>query len=166
MFPAGTIVTIYTIGCLIGGLKITQVRNCSSCCRSLIFAAVVAVIGLIVQATSYSLGQLIVGHTVSGIGNRGVNSIIPVWQSECTKPKSSSKNVIIINIFIASRITSAGWVDISLIFVEYDKIAWHLSLALLIFFALILIAFPMSFPGLPHWLVSQSRQEEACRRSL
>jgi MFS family permease len=57
-------------------------------------AAAVATIGTALQASSYSLGQLIAGRILSGVGNGGVNSIVPVWQSEVAKPKSRGKNVV------------------------------------------------------------------------
>lgn len=154
-------VAIYTIGCLIGALGITQLGNRIGRRKSLLVVAAVAAVGLIIQATSYSIGQLVVGRIVSGIGTGGVNAVVPVWQSECTKPKSRGKNVVIIGIFISSGIAVAGWVNVGLSFVQENEASWRLPLALPIIFALMLLAFTMSFPESPRWLVSKGRREEA-----
>lgn len=127
----------------------------------MIVVATVATIGLLIQATSYSLDQLIVGRIVSGIGTGGVNAVVPVWQSECTKPKSRGKNVVIIGIFIASGIAIAGWVNVGLSFLEENEVSWRLPLALPIIFTLMLMAFAMSFPESPRWLISRGLKTEA-----
>ncbi|KAK6819207.1 hypothetical protein RU639_008230 [Aspergillus parasiticus] len=98
----GTVVAIYTIGCLIGALGVTQLGNRIGRRKSLTVVAAIAATGLIIQATSYNIGQLVVGRIISGIGTGGVNAVVPVWQSECTKPRSRGKNVVIIGVFIAS----------------------------------------------------------------
>lgn len=76
----GTVVAIYNIGCLIGALAVTQIGNKIGRRKSLMIAAAIAAIGQIIQSSSFSLGQLIVGRVVSGIGNGGVNAVVPVWQ--------------------------------------------------------------------------------------
>ena len=157
----GTVVAIYTIGCLIGALSITQIGNRIGRRKSLIIAAFVAAIGQIIQSSSFSIGQLVVGRIVSGIGNGGVNAVVPVWQSECTTPKSRGKNVVIMGIFISSGIAAAGWVNVGLSFIQNNEVAWRFPLALPIFFTLMIMTFTMSFPESPRWLISKGRREEA-----
>ncbi|BCR87311.1 uncharacterized protein ACHE_31298A [Aspergillus chevalieri] len=157
----GTVVAIYTIGCLIGALGVTQLGNRIGRRKSLLVVAAVAAIGLTIQATSYSIGQLVVGRIISGIGTGGVNAVVPVWQSECTKPKSRGKNVVIIGIFISSGIAIAGWVNFGLSFMQENEMSWRLPLALPTIFTLMLMAFTMSFPESPRWLVSKGLREEA-----
>ncbi|KAL4796117.1 major facilitator superfamily domain-containing protein [Aspergillus venezuelensis] len=146
----GTVVAVYTLGCLIGSLGVTQLENRLGRRWSLIISAAVATAGLIIQASSYSLGQLIVGRVISGIGNGGVNAIVPVWQSECTKPKSRGKNVVIIGGFIASGIAVAGW----------REVAWRLPLAISILFTLPLMTLSKAFLESPLWLISKGNTEE------
>lgn len=157
----GTVVAIYTIGCLIGALGITQIGNRIGRRKSLITAATVAAIGLIIQCSSFSTGQFVVGRIISGIGNGGVNAVVPVWQSECTTPKSRGKNVVIIGIFISSGIAAAGWVNVGFSFIQTSEIAWRFPLALPILFTLMIITFTPFFPESPRWLISKGRFEEA-----
>ncbi|PYH37575.1 sugar transporter [Aspergillus neoniger CBS 115656] len=157
----GTVVAIYTIGCLIGALSITQLGNRIGRRKFLMTVAAVATIGLVIQATSYHIAQLVVGRIVSGIGIGGVNAVVPVWQSECTKPKSRGKNVVVIGVFIASEVAMASWVNVGLSFVEESEVFWRLPLALPIVFTLLLLAFTLSFPESPRWLISKGRKAEA-----
>lgn len=157
----GTVVAIYTIGCLIGALSVTQIGNRIGRRKSLIIAAAIAATGQIIQCSSFSLGQLVVGRVISGIGNGGVNAVVPVWQSECTAPRSRGKNVVIIGIFISSGIAAAGWVNVGFSFISTNEIAWCFPLAVPILFALIIMTFTLAFPESPRWLVSKGRIEEA-----
>ncbi|KAL2803184.1 general substrate transporter [Aspergillus granulosus] len=157
----GTVVAVYTLGCLIGALEVTQLGNRFGRRKSLIVSAAIATAGLTIQTSSCTLGQLVVGRIVSGVGNGGVNAIVPVWRSECTKPKSRGKIVVIIGIFIASGIAVAGWVNVGLSYVEDNELAWRLPLAIPIVFTLPLMTLTMTFPESPRWLVSKGRREDA-----
>ncbi|KAJ5088817.1 general substrate transporter [Penicillium angulare] len=157
----GTVVAIYTIGCLIGALGITQIGNRIGRRKSLIIAAAIAAIGQIIQSSSFSIGQLVVGRIISGIGNGGVNAVVPVWQSECTAPKSRGKNVVIIGIFISSGIAAAGWVNVGFSFIKNNEVAWRFPLAVPILFTMMIMTFTLFFPESPRWLISKGRLEEA-----
>ena len=157
----GTVVAIYTLGCLIGALGVTQLGNRLGRRKSLIVVSILATIGLLIQATSYSIGQLVVGRILSGIGNGGVNAVVPVWQSECTKTRSRGKNVVIIGIFIAIGIAAAGWVNFGLFYISHNEVSWRLPLCLPIVFTLMIISSTMAFPESPRWLLSKGRDEEA-----
>jgi sugar porter (SP) family MFS transporter len=128
---------------------------------SLVIFAGIASIGLALQASTFTLGQLIVGRIISGLGVGGVNAIVPVWQSECTTPQSRGKNVVILGIFVASGIASAAWVNFGLSFHQDSQICWRLSLAMPLAFSLPLILTPFFLPESPRWLISKGRLTEA-----
>ncbi|KAI0412023.1 sugar transporter [Xylaria grammica] len=157
----GTVVAIYTLGCLFGSLGIAPVGNRFGRRKSLIIAAAIASLGIVLQASSYSLGQLIAGRILCGLGNGGVNSVVPVWQSECAKTKSRGKNVVIIGIFITSGVAAAGWTNVGLSYVEHLEVAWRLPLVIPLIFTIMIMSFTLSFPESPRWLISKGRIEEA-----
>lgn len=64
------------IQCSFCSLGIAPVGNRISCRRSPMAAATVTKVGIVLQQSSYSLGQLIAGRILCGIGNVGVNSEI------------------------------------------------------------------------------------------
>lgn len=156
---------VYTLGCLIGALGIAPIGNRIGRRKSLMVAATVASVGMILQASAHSLAQLVVGRIISGIGNGGVNSVVPVWQSECTKPKNRGKNVVVVGIFITSGIALGGWINVGLSHVQEHEISWRLPLALPLIFTSMLLVFPMGFPESPRWLISKGRIDDA-RRSM
>lgn len=157
----GTVVAIYTLGCLIGAIASTQVGNRIGRRATLVIFAGITTIGIIIQTSSYSLAQLIVGRIIGGIGVGGVNAIVPVWQSECTKPRSRGKNVVVLGVFIATGIAAASWVNYGLSFVQTSSVSWRLPMAIPLIFVAMLFAFTYSFPESPRWLVSKSRNEDA-----
>lgn len=95
------------------------------------------------------------------MGNGAVNSIVPVWQSECSAPKSRGKNVVILGAFVASGIAAAGWVNYGLSYVHELEIAWRLPVALPLLFTVMLMTFTMLFPVSPRWLVNKGQIEKA-----
>lgn len=72
---AGTAVAIYTIGCMFGALSCPFTGNRIGRRKTLLLYAIIATLGHILQSSSYSLPQLIVGRVVSGLGVGGINAI-------------------------------------------------------------------------------------------
>ncbi|ODM17898.1 hypothetical protein SI65_06686 [Aspergillus cristatus] len=58
----GTVVAVYTLGCLIGSLAMISLGNRIGRRMSILVAAGIATTGLVIQAASYSLPQLVVGR--------------------------------------------------------------------------------------------------------
>jgi MFS family permease len=72
-----------------GALASTSVGNPLGRRRAPVVFAIIAAVGVILQGSPFSLGQLIVGRIISGIGVRGVNAVVPVWQSRVLKAEES-----------------------------------------------------------------------------
>jgi len=62
----GTVVALYTLGCFFGALSCIQLGDRLGRIRMIQLGAFVHIIGAVLQASSYSLGQLIVGRLVRG----------------------------------------------------------------------------------------------------
>ncbi|OAG11538.1 general substrate transporter [Paraphaeosphaeria sporulosa] len=158
-----TVVAIYTIGCLIGALSTMSTANLLGRRLSLSLYAAIACIGLLLQASTFSLPQLIVGRIVTGLGVGGVNAIVPVWQSETTSPRNRGKNVIVLGTFVASGIALAAWINFALSFHQGSSLCWRLSLGMPLVFGIPLIFTPFLFPESPRWLVQVGRLDDAAR---
>ncbi|KAF8853442.1 general substrate transporter [Acephala macrosclerotiorum] len=157
----GTVVALYAIGCLIGALTSALVGNRLGRRPTILVFAVIAAIGATLQGSSFSLAQLIVGRITSGIGVGGVNAVIPVWQSECSKPKNRGQSVVVIGIFISSGIALASWVNFGLSYSQETSMCWRLSLLIPIIFSCLICSSTYLFPESPRWLAQQGRVEEA-----
>jgi hypothetical protein len=87
--------------------------------------------------------------------------VIPVWQAECSKPKSRGKNVVVLGIFIASGIGLASWVNFGLSFHQKTPVCWRLPLALPLIFCALICSSAFLFPESPRWLVQNGKLDEA-----
>jgi MFS family permease len=81
------VVAIYEIGCLLGSIFIIGYGDKLGRRRAVLLGSVIMLIGTAIQASSFEIGQLIVGRIVTGAGNGMNTSSIPVWQSEMAPPR-------------------------------------------------------------------------------
>ena len=63
--------------------------------RSLALGSVVAGIGYILTASSFSAGQLIAGRVVSGLGGGFIASLAPIWQVEAADTRQRGRLVVV-----------------------------------------------------------------------
>jgi MFS family permease len=70
------------VGAFVGAIISSIVGEGLGRRKSIGTGSTIMIIGAILQATSYSRAQLIVGRIVSGIGMGFINSTTPVFQSE------------------------------------------------------------------------------------
>lgn len=70
--------------------------------------AAINIAGSILQSSSYSLGQLIVGRLVSGLGFGALTATAPNWQSECSKARHRGSVVLLEGLFISAGLATAA----------------------------------------------------------
>ncbi|EED17669.1 MFS sugar transporter, putative [Talaromyces stipitatus ATCC 10500] len=132
----GTVVAIYEIGCFFGALFCMVFGEHLGRRKCIALGCIVLSIGAALQASSYSLAQLIVGRVVAGLGNGMNTSTIPVWHSELMSAHNRGKGLCIelaINIF---GVALSYWVDYGMSFVKNES-QFRFPLAFQIFFALL-----------------------------
>lgn len=61
-------VAMYTLGCFFGSLSCLFVGDRLGRKKTIMLGAFVHTIGVILQASSFSLGQLVVGRIITGLG--------------------------------------------------------------------------------------------------
>lgn len=69
----GTVVAIYEIGCFFGAIFCLFFAEAFGRRKTIMLGCVVLSIGAVLQATSFSVAQMIVGRIVAGLGN-GMNT--------------------------------------------------------------------------------------------
>jgi MFS family permease len=77
----------YEIGCLLRSIFIIGYGDKLGRRRAVLLGSVIMLVGTAIQASSFEIGQLIVGRIVTGAGNGMNTSSIPVWQSEMAPPR-------------------------------------------------------------------------------
>lgn len=69
----GTVVAIYEIGCFFGALLAFVFAERLGRRWSIISSCAILIVGAVIQCSSYSVAQMIVGRIVAGLGN-GINT--------------------------------------------------------------------------------------------
>ncbi|EIN08312.1 sugar transporter STL1 [Punctularia strigosozonata HHB-11173 SS5] len=172
----GVAIGLYEIGCLIGALSCLWLGDLLGR-RAIIWIGTFWMIaGAIIQASSFSLGQLIAGRIVCGIGNGMHTATIPMWQSECSPPHKRGMLVMIEGLLITGGICMAYWIDFAFFWLDpvsqhttfelndfpHRSASWRVPIAFQI-----LLCIPtfitIWMPESPRWLMLKGREEEARR---
>lgn len=160
----GFTVAVYEIGCAIGALSVIVGGDLFGRRVTVMLGESIIIIGAILQASSFSLAQLIVGRIVTGVGNGMAVAVLPTWNGECARGTNRGRAVLWqlnINIF---GIALAYWVDYALnrssLTVNTDW-SWRLPLALQVLFAALTILFSFFLPDSPRALLKQGHIEQA-----
>lgn len=81
----GTTVALYEVGCAFGALSCFFLGDYLGR-RHLIFgAACIVIVGVILQATPFHLGQMMAARLVTGLGVGAFTATVPMWVTECSK---------------------------------------------------------------------------------
>ncbi|QRV89527.1 Sugar (and other) transporter [Ceratobasidium sp. AG-Ba] len=153
------LVAIYEIGCLVGALSNLWVGERLGRRRTIVIGGVIMIIGAILQASSFSYEQMLVGEGLAILAREGnayttLTSTVPAYHAECAAPEKRGYLIMI----EGSLITFGIMVSF---FVKTSSAQWRAPIALQIVFALVMI-FGIGFlPDSPRWLVNQGRHAEA-----
>ncbi|CAJ2511448.1 Uu.00g070730.m01.CDS01 [Anthostomella pinea] len=160
----GLTVAIYEIGCAVGALSVILGGDRFGRRITVMLGQTILIVGSILQASSYSLAQLIVGRIVTGVGNGMAVAVLPTWNAECSRAENRGRAVLWqLNVNILG-IAIAYWVDYGVnqsAATANTGWAWRFPLALQIVFALITIFLSFFLPESPRVLVRLRRLDDA-----
>jgi len=159
----GFVVAVYEIGCLAGALATMYIGDKLGRRKTIVLGCVVMIIGAIIQAASYSAGQLLVARIITGIGNGFNTSTVPIWQSECSRPEKRGQLVMTSGALISLGIAISYWVDLGFFFARPNSVSWRFPLAFQIAFPLVILPFIMSLPESPRWLLKKGKRLQAAQ---
>ncbi|KUI55659.1 Sugar transporter STL1 [Cytospora mali] len=157
----GFVVATFVIGALIGALSCSWSGDRFGRRNVIFFAAVCSLIGVILEASSFSLAQFIVGRVFVGLGVGQMSSIVPVWQSETSGAKNRGRHVVIDGLFICLGYTMESWIDLAFFEFHTGPVTWRPPIAIAVLFSLVVASSIYFLPESPRWLVMKNRNEEA-----
>lgn len=91
----GTMTSVYNLGCFVGAMSTIWTGDILGRPRVIILGSTFIAVGAIIQTTSYSVAQMMVGRVVAGLGTGMNTATAGVWQAETSKMRSRGKLVII-----------------------------------------------------------------------
>ena len=159
----GFVVAVYEIGCLAGALATMYIGDKLGRRKTIVLGCAVMIIGAIIQAASYSAGQLLVARIITGIGNGFNTSTVPMWQSECSRPEKRGQLVMTSGALVSLGVAVSYWVDLGLFFARPNSASWRFPLAFQIVFPLIILPFIMYLPESPRWLLKKGKRLQAAQ---
>ncbi|KAI3175601.1 hypothetical protein DTO039G3_2759 [Penicillium roqueforti] len=114
-----------------------------------------------IQASSFSLGQLIAGRVITGLGVGGFTATIPMYVSESSGAEERGRMVLLEGWFAIGGVVFAAWLGFGLSYVSDSSVSWRLPIASQGLFGLIVVGCIMLLPESPRWLARVGRLEEA-----
>lgn len=141
------------LGALVGALSCSLIGDKLGRRRSIFLASVIATIGQILQCTSFSLPQLIVGRVILGLGVGQLNVTVPVWETESSAAEKRGRKVITAGIFICVGFLSSAWINFGCSKISYPPLQWRIPLAIPTLCSILVCFTIFTLPESPRWLV-------------
>ncbi|KAF2862876.1 general substrate transporter [Piedraia hortae CBS 480.64] len=150
----------YNLGCFTGAIACIWLGDKLGRRWTIFTGSSIMIIGAAIQASSFSLGQLIAGRLITGFGNGLNTSTVPAWQSETSKSHRRGQMVMIEGAMITCGIMISYWIDLGFSFAK-GSVSWRFPVAFQIVFAIIILIFILPLPESPRWLILKGREDEA-----
>ncbi|AJV05774.1 Hxt7p [Saccharomyces cerevisiae YJM1415] len=159
----GLIVSIFNIGCAIGGIILSKLGDMYGRKVGLIVVVVIYIIGIIIQIASINKWyQYFIGRIISGLGVGGIAVLSPMLISEVAPKEmrgtlvSCYQLMITLGIFLG-YCTNFGTKNYS------NSVQWRVPLGLCFAWALFMIGGMTFVPESPRYLAEVGKIEEAKR---
>lgn len=158
----GAVIAALQLGALVGSLSCTYFGNWLGRRKTIFMAAIIAVVGQLLQTASYGVIQFSLGRVILGIGVGQLSATVPVWQAECSSAKHRGQHVVVDGICMTMGFMLCNWIDFGLSKAS-GSIQWRVPLAISFCFPLAVIGSVFLLPESPRWLVMVGRPEKATR---
>jgi MFS family permease len=157
----GQIVSTYDIGCIIGAIMSIYFGDKLGRRKSIAMSCMWVILGGAIQASSFSLPQMIIGRIIAGLGIGQSTAVVPMWQSETSKPEHRGKFVALQMVMVIFGISLTNWLNLGMTYVQNSEVTWRFPLAMQCFWAVITLSLLPLMVESPRWLCYVDRVDEA-----
>ncbi|KUJ12466.1 MFS transporter [Mollisia scopiformis] len=127
---------------------------------TIILGCVVAVIGSVIQSSSYSVAQLIVGRICTGFAIGCISSAVPTYLAETGIEIGDRGPANALNaIMLISGVPIAYWIDYGFTKMN-NQASWRIPIVFQCIFAIISGVCMFFLPDTPRWYYARNRLEE------
>ncbi|KAF8243905.1 general substrate transporter [Wilcoxina mikolae CBS 423.85] len=155
----GIVIACLQIGALVGALACLDIGDRLGRRMTVFIGMAFMIVGGALQASAWGIKQMIIGRFLSGVGLGLQVATIPTWQSECSKPTSRGKWVMIEGGLQTTGVACGQWVGYGFFFVK-GQIQWRMPVAIQLIPAAIVFCFIMFLPESPRWLIKKGKFKE------
>lgn len=162
----GLMVSIFNIGCAIGGITLGKTADIYGRKKGLMITMVVYIVGIVIQIASVkSWVQYFIGRIISGLAVGSISVLAPMFISE-TSPKAIRGSLVSMYQLMITLGIFLGYCTTYGTFHGYDDSRqWRIPLGLSFAWALLMILGMVFTPESPRFLIEVGRLDEA-RQSL
>ncbi|KAI4800580.1 hexose carrier protein [Aureobasidium sp. EXF-8845] len=157
----GQIVSTYDIGCILGAVMSLYFGDYLGRRKSVAMSSMWVILGGAIQASAFSLPQMIIGRVIAGLGIGQSTAVVPMWQSETSKPEHRGKLVALQLVMVIFGISLTNWINLAMTYVVGSEVTWRFPLAMQCFWAVVTIGLLPLMVESPRWLVFRDRHDEA-----
>ncbi|KAF7557814.1 hypothetical protein G7Z17_g485 [Cylindrodendrum hubeiense] len=163
--PTGTyvvpmIASSYTLAAAICSLAVTVIGMPLGRRMCILLGNACVIIGGSLQASAWSVPQMIVGRVICGFGIGFISCSIPTYQAEMAlKDNQRGPDVAVTCVFLVSGAAIAYWIDFG--FTRLDnQISWRFPVGLQVLFALCAGGLTLVLPDTPRWYYAKGYEAE------
>ncbi|CAI4761795.1 ATM_1a_G0048370.mRNA.1.CDS.1 [Saccharomyces cerevisiae] len=161
----GLIVSIFNIGCAIGGIVLSKVGDIYGRRIGLITVTAIYVVGILIQITSINKWyQYFIGRIISGLGVGGIAVLSPMLISEVA-PKHIRGTLVQLYQLMGTMGIFLGYCTNYGTKNYHTATQWRVGLGLCFAWATFMVSGMMFVPESPRYLIEVGKDEEA-KRSL
>ena len=117
------------------------------------------VVGGALQASAWTLGQMMAGRLLFGIGLGLQAATVPMWQSECAKQKTRGRWAMIEEGLQTTGVACGQWIGYASFFTK-GRVQWQMPVAIQLIPAAIVFCMIMFLPEPPRWLIKNGMFKE------
>jgi MFS family permease len=133
--------------------------------RTILLGNLLICIGAVLQASSYSVAQILVGRIVTGSGIGCIASSVPTYMAEMSLEASERGPEVSYQLaLLISGVALAYWIDLGFVQgLEAHPWLWRIPLAMQSCFAIFSTCLLAFLPDTPRWYYARGRFDEADR---
>ena len=154
------LVSSYEVGAMMGAMFQFALGDRFGRRESNVAGAIVVIIGATLQASSFGKAQFLVGRLVGGFGLGTMTTVIPIWLSECSMPKSRGRMMAMQLSNLIVGLILSNWLDFGM-GAYSGSVQWRFPCAFQICFCILVIAMVPFLPESPRYLCATGQVEKA-----
>ncbi|RKL14244.1 hypothetical protein BFJ68_g6637 [Fusarium oxysporum] len=149
----GILVSLMSIGCLIGALSGSYTADWYGRRWSLTIFVVIFLLGNVIQITAmYSWVHMMIGRLIAGLGVGALSIGVPMFQSECAPREIRGAVVSSYQLMICFGILISNIVNYGVREIEDNDASWRIVIAIEMAFSIPLGLGVLACPESPRWL--------------